>query len=85
MTKRRYNSSQQHFQDPMEIERALVAKISETGREELRKRRRAGLSSFYAKEGKIIELLPNNSERVHHDVKSQWIVLTREQRLTTLK
>lgn len=47
--KSRFNGNRQYFQGPLEIERTLVAKISETGKEQLKKRRKAGLSSFYAR------------------------------------
>ena len=85
MAKNRFNGNRQYFQDPLEIERTLVIKISETGKEQLKKRRKAGLSSFYAKEGKIIELLPNNAEHVRHTIKSKWVVLSKEKRSLKLK
>jgi hypothetical protein len=71
MTKSKYKRNLRDFHDPLEIERTLVARIAETGKEQLKKRRKAGLSSFYAKEGKIIEILPNNSEHVRQTIKSK--------------
>jgi hypothetical protein len=85
MAKSRYASNQQYFQDPFEIERALVSRISDTGKEQLKRRRKAGLSSFYAREGKIIEVLPNNSEHAHQTIKSNWVVLKRGKRSLKLK
>lgn len=78
-------SNYQHSHNPLEMERTLVAKISETGKEQLKKRRKAGLSSFYAKEGKIVEVFPNNSEHVRHTIKSKWVVLKKEERSLKLK
>jgi hypothetical protein len=85
MAKRKSNSDFQYSHNPLEMERTLVAKISETGKEQLKKRRKAGLSSFYAKEGKLIEVLPNNSEHVRHTIKSKWVVLKKEKRSLKLK
>jgi len=85
MAKGNYNGKQQYFQDPLEIERTLVIRISETGKEQLKRRRKAGLSSFYAKEGKIIEIFPNNTEHVRQTIKSKWVVLNREKRSLKLK
>jgi hypothetical protein len=89
MAKGRYNNynnqGKKHSYDPMEIERSLVIKISETGKEQLKQRRKAGLSSFYAKEGRIIEVLPNNSENVRETIKSKWIVLEKKKRSVVFK
>jgi hypothetical protein len=85
MAKRKSNSDFQYSHNPLEMERTLVAKISETGKEQLKKRRKAGLSSFYAKGGKIVEVLPNNSELVRHTIKSKWVVLKKEKRSLKLK
>lgn len=85
MAKGNYNGKRQYFQDPLEIERTLVTRISETGKEQLKRRRKAGLSSFYAKEGKIIEVFPNNTEHVRQTIKSKWVVLNREKRSLKLK
>lgn len=85
MAKVKYNGNPWHFQDPFEIERKLVAKISDTGKQQLKRRRKAGLSSFYAKEGKIIEILPNNSEHICQAIKSTWVVLNKEKRSMMLK
>lgn len=85
MAKGNYNGKRQYFQAPLEIERTLVTRISETGKEQLKRRRKAGLSSFYAKEGKIIEVFPNNTEHVRQTIKSKWVVLNREKRSLKLK
>jgi len=85
MAKVRHNGNQQYFQDPMGLERSLIVRISETGREQMKKRRKAGLSSFYAKDGRIIEVLPDNSENVRHAINSKWIVLEKEKRSIKLK
>lgn len=85
MSKGKYNGNRQYLQDPLEIERTLVTRISETGKEQLKRRRKAGLSSFYAKEGKIIEVFPNNSEQVRQNIKSNWVVLKKEKRSLKLK
>lgn len=85
MAKGKHIGNQQYFQDPLEIERILVARIAETGKEELKKRRKAGLSSFYAKEGKIVEVLPNNAEHIRQTIKSKWVVLNKEKRSFKLK
>lgn len=85
VAKAKYNGNRQYTQDPYEIERTLITRIADTGKEQLKRRRKAGLSSFYAREGKIIEVLPNNSEHVRHAVKSKWVVLTKEKRSFKLK
>lgn len=85
MAKGKYKDSQQYIQDPMEIERILIAKIADTGKEQRKKRRKAGLSSFYAQNGKIIEILPNNTTRSRQPVKSKWIVLEKSKRSVILK
>lgn len=85
MAKSKHKGNQQYTPDPYEIERTLIARISDTGKEQLKRRRKAGLSSFYAKEGNIIEVLPNNSEHIRHAVKSNWVVLKKEKRSFKLK
>lgn len=85
MAKAKYNGNQKYFPDPLEMERTLVVRISDTGKEQLKRRRKAGLSSFYAKEGKIIEVLPNNSEHVRQTIKSNWVTLNKEKRSLKLK
>ncbi len=85
MAKSRFLEKRPRIGDPMELERSLVSRISEVGKEQLKRRRKAGLSSFYAKEGKIIEVLPNNSEQVRQTIRSKWIVLTKENRSITIK
>lgn len=73
------------LRNPMDLERNLINKIAETGREELKKRRKAGLSSFYAKDGKIIEVLPNNTETVRQTINSRWVILEKKKRSVTLE
>lgn len=85
MAKSKNNGNQQYLHDPNEIERTLIARISDTGKVELKRRRKAGLSSFYAREGKIIEVLPDNSERVREDVDSNWVILKKDRRTFILK
>jgi hypothetical protein len=86
MTKNKhYINWRQYVKDPMEIERMLVSRITETGKEQIKKRRKASLSSFYAKEGKLIEVLPTNVETVGQSVRFKWLVLERRKRIISFK
>ncbi len=85
MAKSKFTGNHPNPHNPLETERKLIAKISETGKEQLKKRRKAGLSSFYAQGGKIIEVLPNNSEHVRDTIKSKWVTLKKEKRSIKLK
>lgn len=71
--------------DPMDIERSLVVSISETGKEQLKQRRKARLSSYYAKDGKIIEVLPDNTHQVRQNVRSKWVTVKKANRTVILK
>jgi hypothetical protein len=84
MAKNRQNSDRPNFRDPMEIERNLVKEIGQTGKEQVRQRRKKGLSSFYAREGKIIEVHPNRTEEVRQSIKTKWITLDKKKRSVKL-
>lgn len=85
MGKRGYDGKRHQFRDPQEIERVLIERITNTGREQLKKRRKAGLSSYYSKDGKIIEILPDNAEVVRQTISSKWVVVKRENRKLVVK
>lgn len=85
MEKGTFGGRRRYFQVSLELERSLIERISETGKEQLKRRRKAGLSSFYAKDGRIIEVLPNNSEQVGLAIKSKWIALSKDKRSLKLK
>ena len=78
-------NNRQYLKDPMEIERLLVDRIEETGKQQMKSRKKAGLSSFYIKNGKIIEKLPNNTEQIKESVKSKWISVDKSKRAIRLK
>lgn len=76
----KFKANHLYFTDATTMERKLIVRICDTGKEQLKRRRKAGLSSFYAKDGKIIEVFPNNSERTCETVKSNWIILEKGKR-----
>jgi hypothetical protein len=93
MAKVRKNSKRQYLmetrelyqKDPMDIERNLITKISDTGKEQVKKRRKAGLSSYYVKDGNLVEVLPNNSQHIRLTVRSKWLTLEKGRRTIRLK
>lgn len=78
-------SKQQYHVTSVDLERSLVDKIADTGKEQVKRRRKAGLSSFYINEGKIIEVLPDNSKHVRKAVKSKWVSIEKKKRSINLK
>ena len=70
---------------PVDLEQNLVAHISNTGKEEIKKRRKAGLSVYYLKEGRIVEVKPDKTEIKGKEVKSRWVTLAKEKRKLVLK
>jgi hypothetical protein len=73
------------FKDPMEIERELVIRIGQVGRSEVRRRKKAGLSSFIVRDGRIIEKFPDNTERTREAVDSKWVTVAKGRRAFKLK
>jgi len=69
----------------VDIERNLVSHISETGKEEIKKRRKANLSVYYLKDGRVTEIRPNKTEVLGKEISSRWIKLDRKKRSFMLK
>ena len=75
------------FQIPnqIDLEADLVLHIIKTGREQIKRRRKAGLSVYYLKEGRIIEQRPDKTEVKGKLIGSQWITLDKNKRTLILK
>ena len=73
------------FRDQMDIERELIIRIGAIGREEVKRRRAAGLSSFFARDGRIIEKLPDNTEHTRDVIHSKWVKIAKGKRSLKLK
>lgn len=69
----------------VDLERTLVDHISNTGKEQIKKRRKAGLSVYFLKEGRIVEVTADKTEIKGKKVESRWITLEREKRTFLLK
>ena len=68
-----------------DLERSLVIHISNTGKEQIKKRRKASLSSYYLKEGRIVEMKPDRTEVQGKKIESRWIKLEKGKRSLVLK
>ena len=73
------------LEDPMDIERQLIVRIGEVGQAEVRRRRKKGLSSFFVRNGRIIEKLPDNTEQQREEVHSKWITVAKGRKVFKLK
>ena len=70
---------------PVDLERELVVRIAETGREQIKRRRRHNLSVYYLKNDKLIEVKPDKTEISIKDIKSRWITLESDKRSIVIK
>lgn len=75
----------QYQNNPIDLEAILAVEITKTGKGEVRKRRKAGLSAYYIKDGRIIEQKPDKSVVSIRDVHSKWVTIEKHNRKVTLK
>lgn len=54
-------------------EKEIIVVICKTGAEQIKKRRKAGLSAYYLRDGKLIERLPDRKEIFLKEVSAKWI------------
>jgi hypothetical protein len=73
------------LKDKIDIERQLIIRIGEAGRSEVRRRKKKGLSSFFVRNGRIIEKLPDNTEQTREAVHSKWITVAPGRRIFKFK
>lgn len=79
-------SRQPKYNTPeIDLERTLVINISQTGKEQIKRRRKAGLSVYFLKEGRIVEVKPDKTEIPGKKVESRWIKLAKGKRTVILK
>ena len=76
---------QRYTGNSVNLERTLVDHISNTGKEQIKKRRKAGLSVYFLKEGRIVEVTPDRTEIKGKIIESRWVTLDREKRTVFLK
>ena len=69
----------------IDLELSLVAHIAKTGKEQIKRRKKAGLSAYYLKGDRLIELKPNKTEIELKKVKSNWISVSKDKRTLILK
>ena len=69
----------------IDLEANLVTYITRTGKEQIKKRRKAGLSAFLLKNGFIIEVKPDRTEVELKKLTSTWVSLDKEKRTLILK
>lgn len=67
------------------LERSLIGYITKTGREQIKKRRKAGLSVYFLKDGRIVERRPDRTEIPGTKIGSSWVTLDKEKRTVVLK
>jgi hypothetical protein len=77
--------NQKYTGDPIDLERTLVVHISNTGKEQIKKRRKAGLSVYYLKDGRIVEVKPDRTEIQGKQIESRWVTLEKKKRSFLLK
>ena len=82
---RRNRKFQSTIVKPIDLEKSLVAQISNTGKEEIKERKKAGLSVYYLKGGRVVEVRPDKTEIAGKEVKSKWVTLEKEKRKIVLK
>lgn len=82
---RKRRSQKQYTGEVIDLERKLAAHISNTGKEQIKKRKRAGLSVYYLKNGRVVELKPDKTEVQGKHVESIWITLDSNKRTIVLK
>jgi hypothetical protein len=70
---------------PVDMEVSLVTHIAKTGKEQIKRRKKAGLSVYYLKGDSLVELKPNKTEVELKKIKSKWISLDKEKRTLILK
>ncbi|MBL0739850.1 hypothetical protein [Chryseolinea lacunae] len=85
MAKEKEYQNQNFTGKTVDLERTLVAKISGTGKTEIKKRRKAGLSVFYLKQGKIVEVKPDQTEIEVQSVDSRWVKIEKNKRSILIK
>lgn len=68
-----------------DLERTLVAHISNTGKEQIKRRKKAGLSVYYLRNGRIVEVKPDKTETLGTQIKSRWVTLDQDKRTLILK
>lgn len=85
MNSKNNKRNQQFTGNPIDLERNLVAHISNTGKEEIKKRRKAGFSVYYSKDGRIVELKPDRTEIQGKQIESRWVTLEKKKRTFVLK
>ena len=85
MNPRKIRREQKYTGNLVDPERTLVDHILHTGKEQIKKRRKAGLSVYFLKDGRIIELKPDRTEIKGKEIESRWINLERGKRTLVLK
>ncbi len=76
----------QKFQNgQIDLEANLAIEIAKTGTEQIKKRRKAGLSVFFLKDGRIVEQKPDKSEVKGKAIAAKWITLEKSKRKLILK
>ena len=69
----------------IDLEANLVTYITKTGQEQIKKRRKAGLSAYLLKNGAIIEVKPDRTEIELKKLGSNWVSLDKKKRTLILK
>lgn len=85
MNNRKNKRFQQITGNIADLERNLVVHISKTGKEQIKKRRKAGLSVYYLKKGRIVEVKPDRTEIQGKEIGSRWVKLEKKNRTLVLK
>ena len=85
MRKVKFHKANQFTGEKGDLERNLVVHISNTGKEQIKRRRKRGLSAYYLKDGVIIELTPSRKEIKGKQIQSRWIFLEKSKRTLVLK
>ncbi len=85
MEKLRRQRSKKFHATPVDLERKLAAYITQTGAEQIKRRRKAGLSVYYVKDGRIIEVRPDQTEIEVKEIPTRWVTVAENKRSIVLK
>lgn len=69
----------------IDLERTLIAHIVKTGKEQIKKRKKAGLSVYFVRNGQIVEVKPDKTVIPGKKLESRWIKLEKSKRSVVLK
>lgn len=77
--------AEQYKGNQIDLEANLALAIAKTGQVQIKKRRKAGFSVYFLKDGHLIEQKPDQSVVKKKIIAAKWVVLDKNKRRFTLK